>query len=88
MVEMFMIQQRSPIWPQMGNRATKTVVPIAPLGQDGLRQKSCHVGRHVGWMVIPAGPKYKALGPDLEKYKDPIGANFETNWPAFNPAPV
>ena len=47
-VEICTIQWRGPIRPKMVNRATQNLVPIAPLGPDGLAPKPCHLRRHVG----------------------------------------
>jgi hypothetical protein len=63
----------------MGVRAEEKLVPNSDLGPDGLAPKLCHLGRHMGLVSVRAGPKYKALGPDLMKSNDPIGPNFESS---------
>jgi len=45
-VEIYTIQRWSPIQPQMGNLANPNLIPIAPLGLDGLAPKLCHLRWH------------------------------------------
>ena len=58
----------------MGVPATKNLVLISSLNLDDLAPKPCHVRRHLGQVIVPARPKYKTFGPDLEKLSDPIGS--------------
>ena len=68
----------------MGVLATKNLVPIPPLGSDGLAPKPCHIRQQVGQVVVLASPKCKALRPDLEKLSDLIGSNLKSSsWPSI-----
>ena len=77
MVEMFIIQQRSPIQSVLRVRAKeKLIIPILSSRPEGLTPKLCHLGHHMGWVSVCTQPQYKTLGPDLMKLNDPIGPNF------------